>query len=113
MNQQVTVDVTDRRHELQDVEQRKQATKQIVQNMQDLHQTTQDLAIAVDGQQDILNLTEVNIEDVKTTQQQATSTIEKVERHRSAYRKKRLWCIILTVILAAIILLVLILVLKP
>lgn len=109
--QQVTIDLNDRRHELQDVEQREQATKEIVRDMQELHEVSKELANAVDGQEDLLNLTEANIQDAKTAQEQAEITIVKVDKRRSASKKIKLWCIIITVILLAIIILILVVVL--
>lgn len=96
-------DVDKLRAQAKDVKLREQGLTQVKQTVGEMHTIMQDMAIIVDQNNDLLNLTEVNIEDTKEAAAQTNMELERAHTYQKWYKRTRNRVIILLIVLAIVI----------
>lgn len=66
-------------------------------NIVDLHQMFTDMSILVDGQQELINNIEYNVEEVKSDTKKAGEELVEARKHQKSARKKKMCIIILAI----------------
>lgn len=85
------------RYQLEDVRSRNREIKKVGKKMEELHQMFVDMSIIVDGQQDLLNQIEYNVQEAAPAVKNAAGQLEIAREHQKKKRKKII-CLIITLI---------------
>lgn len=98
-------ETAERRYQVEDIKNRNAEIHKLTKNMTELHTMFVDMSILVEGQQELLNNIEYNVEEVKGTTQKATEELVLARRHQKAKNKKKCWCvaICILVVVAAVV----------
>lgn len=92
-------DTADLRYQVEDVKNRNAEIAKLGKNMADLNAMFVDMGILVDGQQELLNNIEYNVEEVKDTTQKATEELVLARKHQKSKKKKKCVCMIVCILI--------------
>ena len=102
----------DARYQLQDVRERNREIEIIGKKMKELHQMFVDMSIIVDGQQDLLNQIEYNVNETVPAVKSAAGQLEIAREHQKKKRKKIICLCVLVLILIIVIVAIILIVFR-
>lgn len=93
-------DVDKLRAQAKDVKLREQGLTQVKQAVGEMHTIMQDMAIIVDQNNDLLNLTEVNIEETQDRVEKTNVELVRAQNYQKWYKRTRNRVILILIVLA-------------
>lgn len=88
------------RYQIEDLQSRNRDIQKLSKSIVDLHQMFTDMGILVEGQQELINNIEYNVEQVKTDTKKGAEELVVARKHQKSARKKKMCiCIIITIVL--------------
>lgn len=92
-------DTAELRYQVQDVKNRNAEIGKLTRNMAELNAMFVDMGILVDGQQELLNNIEYNVEEVKETTQKATEELKTARAYQKSKKKKKCICCVVIILI--------------
>lgn len=83
------------RYQLEDMKNRNAEIAGVQRNMQELNAMFVDMSILVEGQQELINNVEYNVEEVKVETKAAAEELVMARKHQKSRNKKKCWCMII------------------
>lgn len=87
------------RYQVEDVRARNSEIQKLAQNMAELNTMFVDMSILVDGQQELLNNIEYQVQEVKEKTEAAGEELVMARKHQKSRNKKKCWCMIISILI--------------
>lgn len=104
LQQQQQAQITE--EDLQDVQERENAIRQLESDIVDVNMIFKDLATMVHEQGDMIDSIEAHVETAETDVVQGNTQLRQARDHQASARKKKMMCFILLIVLIAVLILV-------
>lgn len=87
------------RYQVQDIQSRNAEISKLAKNMAELNTMFVDMSILVDGQQELLNNIEYDVQEVKEKTEEAAEELVVARKHQKSRNKKKCWCTIICILI--------------
>jgi t-SNARE complex subunit (syntaxin) len=92
-------DTTELRYQVEDIKNRNAEIHKLTRNMAELNTMFVDMSILVEGQQELLNNIEYNVEEVQETTKAAAEELVGARKYQKAKNRKKCWCMIICLLI--------------